>query len=94
MRESVEDREPNNMFDGHINRNLRLSTAMIDMSKPYIYITQMVQVDKINELYEVHFKVNGCATIDQVYVLRNGEKEILTENIEAYCNHRVPKGKE
>lgn len=43
-RNSVEERDPEKMFDGHINRNLRLATSMIDMSKPYIYVTAIKQV--------------------------------------------------
>ena len=36
LRSSVEDREKSSGYDGHINRNIRLAMAMIDMSKPYI----------------------------------------------------------
>ena len=55
MRESVEDRIPSNMYDGHINRNLRLATSMIDMSKPYIYVYKIskVETNKDQLTYEV-----------------------------------------
>ena len=41
MKTSIEDRNTFSGFDGHINRNIRLATAMIDMSKPYLYIKKI-----------------------------------------------------
>jgi len=36
QRESIDGH--NTQFDGHINRNIRASLALIDMSKPYIFV--------------------------------------------------------
>ena len=43
-RESIENEDPQLGYDGHINRNIRLATAMIDLSKPYIYIKYIQKV--------------------------------------------------
>ena len=55
MRASVEQQAADDTgeeYDGHINRNIRLATAMIDMAKPYIWVDRIVRlkiegVDKI-----------------------------------------------
>ena len=31
-------------FDGHINRNIRLAMAMIDMTKPYIHLERITKI--------------------------------------------------
>jgi len=66
---SVEDKKSSHRFDGHINRNIRLATAMIDFSKPYIYVESIVQE---HENIKVSFKVNGCGSVNQVYFEING----------------------
>lgn len=57
-RASIEDKDYNNRFDGHINRNIRLATAMIDMSKPYLAVSNIRIVSE--EALEIAFTVNGC----------------------------------
>mmetsp|Transcript_34259 Transcript_34259/g.25327 ORF Transcript_34259/g.25327 Transcript_34259/m.25327 type:complete len:180 (-) Transcript_34259:927-1466(-) len=47
-------------YDGYINRNIRLSLAIIDASKPYILITGVVPLNEEGTLFEVEWKVNGC----------------------------------
>ena len=52
-------------FDGHINRNIRLATAMIDMSKPYINVERITRGSKDDEL-DISFVVSGCAEINAI----------------------------
>ena len=44
LRSSIEDRELDNGFDGHINRNIRLAMTMIDMSRPYLYVQKIEDI--------------------------------------------------
>lgn len=48
QRESIDGQ--NTQYDGHINRNIRASLALIDLSKPYIHIT--------------NYKENSDATVE------------------------------
>lgn len=85
LRSSVEDRDPQNRFDGHINRNLRLATAMVDMSKPYIYVLKVTRNNEDSGRATVRFSVNGCASIDEVSSRFNGgEKQILSTKGECF----------
>ena len=47
--ESVVDLDIQKDFNGHINRNIRLSTAMIDMAKPYIWIDAITAIKEDGE---------------------------------------------
>ena len=49
--------------DGHVNRNIRIALALIKMSKPYIEIVSVKDVE--DELQEVKWRVAGCHTIDE-----------------------------
>ena len=91
-RNSVEERDPEKMFDGHINRNLRLATSMIDMSKPYIYVNAIKQVEGVSHVFEISFVVNGCGSINKVFVERNGSRRNVATR--GYCNHNLPDGVE
>ena len=85
LRSSVEDRDPENRFDGHINRNLRLITTMVDMSKPYIYVQEVTRDDEDSNKAIVRFSVNGCATLDEVSMRVNGDKKkILSSQRECF----------
>ena len=32
------------VYDGHINRNIRLAMALIDMTKPYIMVDRILRI--------------------------------------------------
>ena len=84
-------------FDGHINRNIRLAMALIDMAKPYIHIERItkITVDGTDKL-SIDFNINGCIDIAQVYWTQNGTTiEYLPggtgeEYAALYCNYMVP----
>ena len=42
MTDTVQSTDNEAGFNGHINRNIRLAMAMIDMSKPYIFIERIL----------------------------------------------------
>ena len=85
---SVNDREWQNGFDGHINRNIRLSVAMIDLSKPYIYLHEVSMTNSGSLV--VKFALNGCIKADYVGAIIGGElQEIATG---ASCNHLADDG--
>ena len=44
---SIYDQAPQRLYDGHINRNIRAAMALIDLTKPYIWIKSAKQVFKI-----------------------------------------------
>jgi hypothetical protein len=54
--------EINGEYDGHVNRNIRIALAMLDMSKPHI---EIVNITNDEALASVTWRVNGCHTIDE-----------------------------
>ena len=66
-RRSVYDRVPFNLYDGHINRNIRAAMALIDLTKPYIWVKSAKYLEKTDQV-EVLFKINGCINITEVNV--------------------------
>ena len=96
LRSSIYDFIPYNLFDGHINRNIRAAISMIDLTAPYIWLTRGTYIEVTNQV-EVAFKVNGCIDITEVSVIVNGETAQLasaTDEVDIYCNHLVPDDKE
>ena len=81
-------------YDGHINRNIRLAMAMIDMTKPYIMVDRILSI-KIDgeDFLQIEFKLNGCVSIEEVSYHLNGVKELI-DSTDSYCNHLVPDGEE
>ncbi|CDW79494.1 zinc carboxypeptidase family protein [Stylonychia lemnae] len=83
-KESVHDQ--NSIFDGHINRNIRLALAIIDLSKPYIDIVSYKELE--NNQVELIWKVNGCHTLNQARTIINGVKEEMIEaGASTTCNY-------
>lgn len=55
--------EINGEHDGHVNRNIRIALALMDMSRPHI---EIVSIKEVNEsTTRLTWKVNGCHTIDE-----------------------------
>ena len=81
-------------YDGHINRNIRLAMAMIDMTKPYIMVDRILSI-KIDgeDFLQIEFKLNGCVSVEEVSYHLNGVKELI-DSTDSYCNHLVPDGEE
>ena len=94
-KKSVYDAVTYNLYDGHINRNIRAAMAMIDLTKPYIWVTRATYIKETDQV-EVKFKINGCINITEVSVVVNGgssdaENYLLANATdETYCNHLVP----
>lgn len=90
-RRSVYDRVPYNLYDGHINRNIRAAMALIDLTKPYIWVKSAKYLEKTDQV-EVLFKINGCINITEVNVQVNDDIRYQLANTtdETYCNHLVP----
>jgi hypothetical protein len=65
--ETVEGFDPT--YDGHINRNIRLSLAFLEITKPYIDIISYK--DKGNDKIEIKWRVNGCYTLNEVRAVIN-----------------------
>ena len=74
---SIYDEVPTHLYDGHINRNIRAAIAMIDLTKPYIWVKRVAYI-KATDQVEVEFSVNGCITITEVSVVVNGESTQIT----------------
>ena len=90
LRSSIEDREQSHGFDGHMNRNIRLAMTMIDMSKPYVYVQGIEEIENGGKdlHYLVSFTVNGCATINEVsYTLNSHDRQVLAYT--GYCNQDI-----
>lgn len=41
---SVEDKSDISIYDGHINRNIRLAMAMVDLAQPYIMLERILKI--------------------------------------------------
>ena len=72
-----------NLYDGHINRNIRAALTMIDMSKPY-YVVDSIKRVGTTDTVEVTFKVNGCIDLDMASVQIGNQERLLLIN--GYCN--------
>ena len=46
MKDSIESVSSAEGYNGHINRNIRLAMAIIDLTKPYIYIEQVLKIQE------------------------------------------------
>ena len=58
MTDSVQSTDPEAGFNGHINRNIRLAMALIDMSKPYIFIERILSLKIEGEdMLQIEFKL-------------------------------------
>ena len=77
----------NRKGDGHINRNLRASMALIDMAKPYIKVTQSKQT---KTQIDLKFIVKGCITVDSAkVVVKSGDEVLFTKDMgKGNCNYR------
>jgi hypothetical protein len=53
-----------NLFDGHVNRNIRLALALIDMVQPSIEIVSEDVNTKADEVTLI-WRVNGCYQLNQ-----------------------------
>ena len=69
-KQSIYDRVPYNLYDGHINRNIRAAMALIDLSRPYIWVKRATRIIKTGQV-EVLFTINGCINITEVNVAVN-----------------------
>ena len=69
-KQSIYDRVPYNLYDGHINRNIRAAMALIDLSRPYIWVKRATRIIKTGQV-EVLFTINGCINITEVNVTVN-----------------------
>ena len=83
-RASIEDREEAHGFDGHINRNIRLAMALIDMAKPYLSVARVEELEGGRR--EITFTVNGCAWINEVSYSINGQQKQVQATT-GNCNH-------
>lgn len=91
---SVQDKSKDAEYDGHINRNIRLAMALIDMTKPYILIERIISIKvEGNDMLQIEFKLNGCIDVQEVFFTRNGVKETI-DSTDAYCNYNLPAGQE
>lgn len=70
-------------YNGHINRNIRVQLALIDMAKPYVQITQVTQL-KSGQM-EVKFQINGCTKIDSVTASVNQTSALISQTT-GFCN--------
>ena len=73
-----------------MNRNIRLAMTMIDMSKPYVYVQGIEEIENGGKdlHYLVSFTVNGCATINEVsYTLNSHDRQVLAYT--GYCNQDI-----
>ena len=88
---SVYDRDKYNLFDGHINRNIRAAMAVIDLAKPYIWVTRATHIPATDQV-EFKFQINGCINITEVSVVINSTTsyQLANETDETYCNYLVP----
>lgn len=75
-----------NAFDGHINRNIRLALALIDLSLPTIEIVEQTET---NDLLEITWRVNGCHTLNEARAIINGAATPVLMG-EGFCNYRSP----
>lgn len=78
--------EYNSLFDGHVNRNIRLALALIDLSKPYIEITSYKESDgKV----EITWQVNGCYKLNEARIVVNGVEgeSLIPKGKEGRCNY-------
>ena len=90
-KKSIYDDVTYNLYDGHINRNIRAAMAMIDLTKPYIWVTRATYIKETDQV-EVKFKINGCINITEVSVAVNSSSNYILANAtdETYCNHLIP----
>ena len=72
-KQSIYDRVPYNLYDGHINRNIRAAMALIDLSRPYIWVKRATRIIKTGQV-EVLFTINGCINITEVNVAVNNNE--------------------
>jgi hypothetical protein len=55
--------EVNGEYDGHVNRNIRIALALLDLSQPHV---RVINITNINEDTErVFWVVDGCHRIDE-----------------------------
>ena len=97
-KQSIYDRVPYNLYDGHINRNIRAAMALIDLSRPYIWVKRATRIIKTGQV-EVLFTINGCINITEVNVTVNDNTTDTIHTLanitdETYCNHLVPENLE
>lgn len=71
-------------YDGHINRNIRLAMSLIEISKPYIEVESITNINDYE--IEVIWKVNGCYQINEARVRINNEIVSLL-NSDGFCNY-------
>lgn len=83
--------EKNGEHDGHVNRNIRIALALLDMVLPQI---EVVEVKAINETSQrVTWRVNGCHSINQAHVLIHNAtdnstyEEDLLNRQGTFCNY-------
>jgi hypothetical protein len=81
--------EINGEHDGHVNRNIRIALAMIDLSQPHI---EIVNITSFNEsMSQVTWRVNGCHTIDEArvrYFLPNSPQDEETIHFIKIGDHK------
>lgn len=78
-----------NEFDGHINRNIRLALALIDLVKPYIEVVNYIVS---TEDVTLEWRVNGCFKLNQARVTVGNREPtfVLPTNQSGFCNYMGP----
>lgn len=82
--------EINGEHDGHVNRNIRIALALLDLSQPHI---EIVNITSLNETTtRVLWRVNGCHTINEAraryFLPTSSEEETITFVKES--DHKYP----
>jgi len=78
--------EKDGIHDGHINRNIRLALAIIDLSQPYIFITKYDERD--DDTVQITWQVNGCHTLNEARVYVDGQvKDMMKAGDKGTCNY-------
>ena len=74
----------NSEHDGHINRNIRISMALIEASQPYIEIVSYNQSTEGN--VTIKWRVNGCYKLNEAYYTVGGNKQSMLGTSGGQCN--------
>lgn len=77
--DSVKDRQ----HDGHINRNIRLALALIDLTLPTI---EIVSSTTEGDSVDITWRVNGCYALNEARAIINGVAKSVLEG-EGRCNY-------
>ena len=73
LSKSIYDQTQGSLANRNINRNIRALMAMIDISKPYIWVVSTEYLPYSDQV-QVSFRINGCVNVTEVSLLLNGER--------------------